>query len=359
MAILEALTERGVLTIVTTHQGALKSFAHKTTGMANGSMAFDSRTLAPTYRFVAHLPGSSYALEIASRMGLPDPIITRSRSFVGRQVHRLEDLISELQDQLRQNEQLEVDLSQQKRILEQLTKRYEDENARLRHEASDMRQKAAEEANAIIRRANATVEEAIRTIKERSASREAIHEAKALVEGEKELLREELEALTVDQEYDDDQLVGEVEAGESVYWKRGGVVATVVSCEETTDQVMIASGGLKLRVPRIELTKPKPSPKTDVIASSRVDIPYPRNVPREIDIRGMKVEEAVEAVDRFVNDALLAGLNEVQIIHGLGTGALRNSVIPFLETHPLVGQTYAGGPRRDNLGVTVVKIDSK
>jgi DNA mismatch repair protein MutS2 len=90
-----------------------------------------------------------------------------------------------------------------------------------------------------------------------------------------------------------------------------------------------------------------------------VAFPYPTNVRDEIDIRGMKVEEALESVDKLLNDAMLAGLRQVRIIHGLGTGALRNSVIPFLQEHPLVVKAFSGGPRQDNLGVTIAKINEE
>ena len=357
MAVTEVLTSRGVLTLVTTHQGALKAFAHQTPGVANGSMAFDSKTLAPTYKFRPDIPGSSYALEIAKRMGLTDTIITRSRSLMGRQARRLEDLILQLQDQIEQNEQLERDLEAQKLALEELTKRYQEENDLLAREARQLRRKAAEEASAIIKQANAAVEKAIQTIREKSATRQAIREAKALIREEKETLRNELEATSFDEESrQEDQIPGEVRAGNRVYWTRGGVVATVLSAEDSTGHVLIASGNLKVSVPKVELTRAKGPEKATAGLRSHVALPFPDKVRTEIHIRGMQVDEALEAVDKFVNDALLAGLREVRIIHGVGTGALRSNVIPFLKQHPLVQATIPGDLHQENLGVTIVKI---
>jgi len=360
MAVLEVLTKRGVLTMVTTHQGTLKTFAHQTPGIANGSMAFDRATLTPTYRFLPHLPGSSYALEIAGRMGLSGDVISRSKALVGHQAHRLEDLISELQDQMQKTEELEKDLSEEKLILEKLTKRYRKENDRLTQEASSLRQKAAEEANAILKRANATVEQAIRSIREQKASREAIREAKALVQNEKERLDKDVATFSFDQGHGgEDQGIGDVESGDPVYWRRGGVVATMLSDEDATGHVLVASGNLKFRVPKAELTRAKGIDKKPPDTSLTVEFPYPKNVCDEIDLRGMNVEEALESVDKLLNDALLAGLRQVQIIHGLGTGALRKSVIPFLKEHPLVVKAFPGGPRQDNLGVTIAKISDE
>ncbi len=357
MALLEVLTSRGGLTVVTTHQGALKAFAHQTPGIANGSMAFDSKTLTPTYRFRPHIPGSSYAFDIAERMGLTDPIITRSRSLMSRQAHRLEDLILQLQDQIEQNEQLKTGLETQKLVLEGSAKQYQEKNDFLTREGKQLRRKAAEEASAIIKQANAAVEKAIRIVREKSATRQAIHEAKAVIQGEKEALGKELEATSFDEEFrKEDQIIGEGQVGNRVYWTRGGVVATVVSAEDTTGHVLIGSGNLKVHVPKEELTSSKDLEKACPAIHSHVAVPFPREVRSEIDIRGMQVNEALQAVDKFANDALLAGLTEVRIIHGVGTGALRNSVIPFLKQHPLVQETHPGGLHQENPGVTAAKI---
>lgn len=360
MATLERLTRQNVLTIVTTHQGSLKAFAHETPGVANGSMAFDGQALTPTYRFHPHLPGSSYGLEIAGRIGLADSIITRSRFLMGRQVQRLEDLISELHEQTRHNEQLQTELQAEKLLLEKLTKRYQEENDRLLAETTTIRRKAVEEAGHIMKRANAAVESAVRIIRETSADRKAIRQARALIKEEKKRLTEESKPFQLSQGHgSDDQITGAVQAGDRVVWKRAGMAATVLAGEDATEQILIALGNLKLRVPRAELVRAKVSDRIHGDAHSSIAFPFPENVRTEVDVRGMTVEEALEAVDKFVNDALLAGLGEVQIIHGLGTGTLRKGIMPFLEQHPLVTEIFPGGADRDNFGVTVAKIGSK
>ncbi len=357
MAVTEALTSRGVLTVITTHQGALKAFAHQTPGIANGSMAFDRKTLTPTYKFRPNLPGSSYALEIATRMGLPDTIITRSRFLMGSHARRLEDLILQLQDQIEQNERLERDLATQKLVLEGLTKKYQEKNDLLGREVKQLRRKAAEEASAIIKQANAAVEKAIQTIRQKGGSSRSIREARALIEEERETLRKELGATSSDEEYrQEGQIRGEVRAGSLVYWTRGGVAATVLSAEDTTGHVLIASGNLKVRVPKAELTRAKGQRKSAFGLNSHVAVPYPDKVRTEIDIRGTHVDEALMVVDKFVNDAMLAGLREVRIIHGVGTGTLRKSVIAFLKEHPLIQGVLQADAHQENPGVTIVKI---
>ncbi|MBW2565429.1 MAG: Smr/MutS family protein [Deltaproteobacteria bacterium] len=354
MAVLEVLTSRGVMTVVTTHQGTLKAFAHETPGIANGSMAFDSKTLSPTYGFRPDIPGSSYAFEIAKRMGLRD---TRSASMMDGQARRLEDLILRLQNQVEQNERLEEGLKSKGILLEGLTRQYQKENDRFKREEKRLRRKAAEEASEIIKESKSAVEKAIKTIREKEASRQSIHEAKVLIREAEEKTKKAFEATTPDQEYrQEDQITGQVRTGDRVFWTRGGVAATVLSDENKTGYIVISSGSLRVRVPRGELLPPKDTGKVSPELHSQVAIPYPENVGTEIDVRGMQVDEALEAVDKYVNDALLAGLREVRIVHGVGTGALRSSIIPFLKQHPLVEAALPGGPHQKNLGATVVKI---
>jgi DNA mismatch repair protein MutS2 len=204
------------------------------------------------------------------------------------------------------------------------------------------------------------VEKAIQTIREKRATREAIREARTLIEEEKEAVKKELEATSSDaRSQQADSITGDVGAGDRVHWTRGGINATVLAREDTSGEVLIASGNLKVRVPKAELTWAKGIEQDPSGLHTRVAIPFPDKLHTEIDIRGMQVDEALEVVDRFVNDALLGGLREVHIIHGVGTGALRNSVIPFLKQHPLVQTTLPGGPQQQNPGITTAVITGK
>ena len=248
-------------------------------------------------------------------------------------------------------------MATQKLVLEGLTKQYQEKNDLLGREVRQLRRKAAEEASAIIKQANAAVEKAIQTIRQKGGSSRSIREARALIEEEKETLRTELGATSSDEEHrQEGQIRGEVRAGSLVYWTRGGVTATVLSAEDTTGHVLIASGNLKVRVPKAELTRAKGKEKATFGLYSHVAVPYPDNVRTEIDIRGTHVDEALMAVDKFVNDAMLAGLREVRIIHGVGTGTLRKSVIAFLKEHPLIQGVLQAAVHQENPGVTIVKI---
>jgi DNA mismatch repair protein MutS2 len=360
MAVLEALTARGMVTIVTTHHGALKAFAHQTPGMANGSMAFDTRTLTPTYQFRADIPGSSYALEIGKRMGLPDAVITRSKAFMGNQADQLEDLILALEERVARNKRLEKDLRTERLLVDDLKKRFQENNARLEREVKQRRYQAAQEASAIIKQANASVEKAIRTIRETGAAKEGIREARALIQREKKGLERELECGTLDENVlKEDGLSDGFPPGCGVHWKRTGAVGTVLSDKDPAGRVLIAFGKVKVHVPGEELSRAKDIEEPSTDPQWGVKIHVPEMVQPEVDIRGMRVEEALTVVDKFLDDALLAGLKEVQIIHGTGTGALRKSLIPFLNQHPLVQATRPGGLHQENPGATIVDVGTK
>jgi DNA mismatch repair protein MutS2 len=360
MAVLEALTVRGIVTMVTTHHGALKAFAHRTPGIANGSMAFDTRTLTPTYQFRADIPGSSYALEMGKRMGLPEAVIARSKAIMGNQADQLEDLILTLEERVERNKRLERDLKTERLVVDGLKKRFEENNTRLEREAKQLRYQAVQEASAIIKQANATVEKAIRSIRETGATKEAIRKARALIQEEKEGLERELEIATLDEDLGKaDQLSDGFLPGCAVYWKRTGAVGTVLSDKDPAGRVLIAFGKVKAHVPGEELSRANDIGASSTDPRSGVEIHVPEMVQREVDVRGMRVEEALTVVDKFLDDALLAGLKEVEIIHGTGTGALRKSLIPFLNQHPLVQATRPGGLHQENPGATIVDVATK
>jgi DNA mismatch repair protein MutS2 len=349
MAVLEDLTAKGVMTVVTTHHGTLKAFAHETPGIANGSMAFDGQALTPTYRFRPDVPGSSYAFEIAERLGLSDTVVARSRSLLGSQATHLEQLVQELGEQIDQNKRLEKDLVAEKALVERLRQQYEADTSRLKKDGRAMRQQAVQEARAIVKDANAAVEEAIRTIREKGASKEAIREAKTLVQKEKQVLDSKIEPFLQPEEGErKEPSEGALVPGSHVSWQRSHMVGVVVGGEDQSGRILVAFDKLKAHVPKHELEKILIAEKSVPAGVAAVHVRVPKNVQTEIDIRGMRVEEALDAVDKFLDDAVLVGSQEVRIIHGVGTGALRKSLGPFLDKHPHVLEAQVGDGERAN-----------
>ncbi|MGH7596294.1 MAG: endonuclease MutS2, partial [bacterium] len=178
IAVLQELTRRRCATIVTTHHGALKSFAHETPGVANGSMVFDRDTLRPTYQFRPGVPGASYAFEIAERLGLQKDVVEAATQLVGKEKGNIENLLAELEAKLAEQRQSAEKIKLEETRFTALAKLYEERVNALKAQERELKQKALVESEAVLQRANAAVEKAIREIREQAASREAIQSAK-------------------------------------------------------------------------------------------------------------------------------------------------------------------------------------
>ncbi len=181
-AVLEHLTAAGARTIATTHHGTLKVYAHEADGVENGSMEFDQATLRPTYRFQSGVPGSSYAMEVAARLGLPEGILQRARQLVGREKHNVEELITTLESR---TQELQVQLDEARKEASrarQERKEYEQKTEKLRTERDEIRSQALEEAERIVSEANARIERTIREIKEAEAEKEATRQIRKELE---------------------------------------------------------------------------------------------------------------------------------------------------------------------------------
>jgi len=354
MAILEELTARRSVTLVTTHQGALKAFAAETPGVENGSMEFDTATLRPTYRFRLGLPGSSYALEIARRWGIPEEVIQRSRARVGEEKSKLEKLLVDLEERMQRYDRLLREAHLKESQLEGLMKLYRERTEVLQAQERHFKRKALEESEEILRRANALVEQAIREIRESQASKEAIKRAKTSIETEKRQVQKELASPAYSET--GPPMLEEIHVGDRVRWRGHGAEGVVLKELDSSGRVLLEAGGLKLRVPAKELEK-IPSSEAAPPRVSSVRYKPKSDVRPELHIRGLTVDEALTEVDKFLDDAYLAGLGQVRIVHGKGTGALRKSIGEFLEEHPRVKAHHPAAWNEGGIGVTVVELE--
>lgn len=367
-AVLRRLTKRRAMTVVTTHIGALKAFAHNTDGVANASMEFDRAELAPTYRFRAGVPGSSYAFEIADRVGLDRPVVRDARALVGDGKSTLEDLIAEFEarttEAARQQAEAEARLAEAHRIQAD----YEQRLDRLRADADNRRAQALAQADAILAEANAAVENTVREIKEAKAEREAtvearekLDEARALVRKRKAKVERKVSGRARRQQGDAPD-AGPIAVGDHVRLDADGPVGEVLALE--SGEALLALGALQSRVAAKRLTKvggPMKAGKTFARTPGKARRGESRTAAVStaavrIDLRGQRVEDALGMVQRFVDDALVGGIPSVEILHGKGTGALRAAIHRQLgQRHDLAG--YAAAPYdRGGDGVTIVEL---
>jgi DNA mismatch repair protein MutS2 len=350
-AVLERLTRLSARTIATTHHGFLKVFAHETPGVENGAMEFDQATLTPTYRFRSGTPGSSYALEMAERLGFQSSLMNRSRTLLGEGQHRLESLIGQLESSLQKN-RVEADRLEKERIrAEELVRNYEDRTSKLQAELKEMRRKAVEEAREIVDRANAVIEQSVREIREGGGDRTSARAARGNVQKMKEELARQSEALS-DVAPPASAPLG---PGSSVTIRGTGNPGEIVSIAADGKAAVVVFGQVKMRVPMSDL-RPVESRqlRSDQVAQIRTE--KMSSAARELDVRGMTGDEALPLLDKFIDDAILAGYGRVDIIHGKGTGALRKKVTEFLHQHPRVLASRIAEWNEGGTGATVVEL---
>ena len=355
LASLQEMTSRDVLSIVTTHHGALKEFAHNTAAVENGSMIFDSETLQPTYRFRLGVPGSSYAFEIASRVGLQPQIIKEARTFVGTDKGRVEKLISDLEKRLHEQENLLRQNKLEETRLQGLVKLYSERAEELRKNKRKLQQQAIAESEALLQKTNATVEATIRTIREKQASSEAIREARDLLQQQKAELAEKKAALkrkktdTVPTKITAENIV----PGQHALWVKQNITVTILEKSAVDKLVTIQAGSMRLKVPlsELEISKRKQKKRS---ASVRYENPKP--VRQELDLRGKRADEAISEADKFISEAIVHAWDEVRLVHGKGTGALRQALAEFLQGHPDVREFGPAALGQGDVGVTCVRF---
>ena len=363
-AVLEALLARGARCLVTTHQGPLKRFAHEADGAANGMMAFDRESLRPTFRFVAGVPGASYAFEIADRLGLDPEVIQRAQALVGSDRFAMERLLADLDER---NRNLEIQLVRATGAADAAESRralLEERVDSLQRARQEIRDKALSEADAVLREANAAVEKAVREIRESQADRETVK----TVREELENTRETLKNRRVRGERRSPRVKGAGKArptagtaplavGDQVRFDDSGTTGELVELRD--HEALVTMGSARIRVALERITKVGGRRRQEVTVRQVSDAPSGWVASRarlRIDLRGRRVDEALSEVVHFVDEAVAAGLDRVEILHGKGTGALRLSIHEYLSSRPDVSSFDEASAEQGGAGVTVVLL---
>jgi len=351
ISVLELLAERGTKAIATTHHGALKIFAHSHARVRNGSMQIDPETLRPTFIFRLGTPGSSYTFEIARKLGIPEEVILRAE---GRSpdTGKLEELIAELSAaHIRYDEEARK-LEEERTKLEKLINEYEERLRSVRKEERRIRREALEDSKRIVSGANALIERTVAELRRSGADRESIKRARLLISDASRKIDEELRSMEEVRPRKPEPL----KVGDTVWLEDVGLSGRVVKIDRGRGEVQIQAGSAKLTVPIAELRK-SPGGDTEVRSGISITAPSVSAVSPEIDIRGMTFDEAMPVLDKYLDDAYLAHLERVTIIHGKGTGALREKVGKFLKGHPRVKSQRLGAWNEGGDGVTIVEIN--
>lgn len=350
MALLEELTGRGSRTIATTHHGALKAFAHSTEGMANGSMAFDAATLRPTFRFRLKVPGSSYAFEIARRLEMPARIVDAAVRIAGSDVGRVESLIAELDETCQHYQEERVRTEADRKEAERLKADYETRLKEVERRERELKRTARQEAQRILEGANALVERTVQEIRQRDADRDAIRQAHARIRTARQELNQALK------EPPSPHPLSPLKPGDRVWLRSFEKEGVVVESRDRAGRVVVEVGKIKVEVSPADLEARAQAPE-EASRTPSAGFPGRESISPEVDLRGLTSEEAVEVVDKYLDDLYLNRMERATLIHGKGTGALRRTVGGFLKQHPRVKTQRPGNWNEGGSGVTIVALD--
>ncbi|MDD5082230.1 MAG: endonuclease MutS2 [Dehalococcoidales bacterium] len=353
-AILLHFLSRGTMAVATTHFGDLKAFAHVTAGIQNASLDFDPVTLAPTYRLRVGLPGGSNALATASRLGLPSEIISSARDMLSKGAQELEALLADLTgekqwaESLHQELEKEMDrVAQRSAELASELQRLKTEERRAIEEIRDQIVTEAAELQKEIRQASAELR--------RAKSRDEIDRAKKTLAAMQDRLKGDVWQPKPEV---NEEVAAErpITVGDTVWLKEANLEAKVLSVLEETQQVDVQAGQTRFRLNLNSVTREPAAGKAAPEVARVITTPSRKAASMELDLRGKRVIEIEWLLDSFLNEAAMANLSQVRIIHGFGTGAVRQVVRDALASHPLVKSSRPGERGEGGDGVTVAKL---
>jgi len=356
IAILDDLLHRGGKIIATTHYSELKAYAFNEPRVQNASVEFDIETLRPTYRLLIGVPGKSNAFEIALKLGIKQKIIDEARGLISQEEKDVAGLIASLETSNVVAEKKREETEQALKEVEEQLKALEQERAELVAATDKIKRKAQEEALEIVREARMESEEILKELRQAQintakAQAEAHEYKKMLSEREEKLAKEVNKGPKVTT-----NKVKKVKIGDEVYVPKFTQHGTVIALPDKQGNVQLQIGIMKVAVPLDDLQQSNQKKATGKTIAHQMGGNKSATIKSEIDLRGMLVDEALEYVDKYLDDAYLSSLGQVSIIHGKGTGALRSAVKDMLKRHPHVASQRLGGFSEGGDGVTIVEM---
>ena len=407
-AILNEFDKRGVYGVITTHYTNLKLYASGAdTGVINGAMQFDAKNIAPLFKLEMGLPGNSFAFELARKMGLPEEIIKDAENRAGEEFVGIERNLRKIARNRRVLDEKIQKIRNTDKTLESITDKYQKELEDIRKKRQEIIDEAKREAEDIVKGANRQVEHTIRTIKEKQAEKSQTRKARADLQDfvnalaakkeqdqqdrdsyledklrkanerqQRQLARKNRRATTEDQkrmneEAEKSRMIssfrsGPLQVGEKVRIKSNGMVGEVSIVSDKAVTVIIGNIKSKMPLDKVEritsneyksAVKAAPKPVTQTTSMDSSISERKLNFKMELDVRGQRVNEALDNVMHYIDDAIMLNVSSVRIIHGKGTGALRDEIQRFLRATPGVVSAKDESVQLGGSGVTVVTFD--
>ena len=381
-ALLNRFNQHKSFGVITTHYQNLKHFAEDTPGIVNGAMLYDRHLMQPLFKLAIGNPGSSFAIEIARKIGLPEDVIAEATEKVGMDYINMDKYLQDIVRDKRYWESKRQNIRQREKKLEDIIARYEKDLAEVNSQRKEIVREATAEAARILSEANAKIENTIREIKEAQAEKERTKQARQELQSFKDSVS--------DAQEEDDKLARKmaklkeraerkkqkqkasaqpefnrdvIEVGDSVRLKGQTSVGTVLELQEK--QATVAFGMIKSTVKLDRLEKvsknqiKKEIQKSTFVSEQTSEQMHEKRLhfKQEIDVRGMRGDEALQTVTYFIDDAIQVGAQQVRILHGTGTGILRQLIREYLRTVPGVNNFHDEHVQFGGAGITVVELE--
>ncbi|GHV57848.1 endonuclease MutS2 [Bacteroidia bacterium] len=386
-ALLHRFNDKRCFGIITTHYQNLKTYAEDHEGIVNGAMLYDRHEMQPLFKLSIGNPGSSFAIEIARKIGLPEDVIAEASEKVGQDYISMDKYLQDIVRDKRYWESKRQHIRQQEKRLEELTEQYQTDLGNIESRRKELEQQAKAGAERLLADANAHIERTIREIKEAQAEKEKTQAARKILENFRESLQENssgsilegnlkelkvLKDLQIPKNGGRQKKEGltnkevenkEVRVGDTVRMKGQRTAGEVL--EMKGKNVVVAFGALKTSTKLDQLEKvsnnqlKRETPRTQIILSNSADALSEKKLhfKQEIDLRGMRGDEALQAVTYYIDDAIQCNAGRVRILHGTGTGALRQIIRDYLKTTPGIRHFQDEHVQFGGSGITVVELE--
>jgi len=353
MALLDHFIQKGCLCLATTHHGVLKNYGYTRAGVGNASMEFDLASLQPTYRILMGVPGESHALEIARRSGIPEELIQSAAAYLQQERGEAADLINRLGRKQRELAEAEREQGEKERQLEERRRQTDLLNLRLRQRERELDRQGLAELESFLRDSRREYEQLVRRLREEGESagrRETLDFLRGLEErarSQEERIRAEAPEPGPPEE--------PLEEGMEVVIRSTGKAGRILRRGKGRRWV-VATGSLRAELEPSELTAAPRRPQEAQYAPSVSEELAERELPHQLDLRGLRLEEALRRLEQHLDHAVVRGLSEFSVVHGLGEGILQRGIHRYLRGSPLVKDYYFATPEEGGFGKTVVRL---
>lgn len=354
ISILDYFKSNNCLTVATTHYQELKKYALITEGFENASVEFDINTLSPTYHLLIGVPGKSNAFEISKKLGLSEYIISNAKSNLSKKDVDFEELLKNIYDNKSKIENEKIEISKELEKISNLRKSLERDNSNILEQEKNIINNAKIEARNILLEAKEEANEIISKMNKSSISNSELNNLRNQLN--KDIKNISITSSSKENISKNSLDISEIKPNLEVFVSSLGQNGIVLSNVSKSNEVQVQIGSIKMNINIKYLEQVKNSNKKTNSTTSYNTVSKSRTAKSEINVIGLNVEDAIFVVDKFLDDSYLAKLQTVRIVHGKGTGKLRNGIQKFLKTHSHVKSFRLGTYGEGEMGVTVVEL---